>query len=202
MKHTPYRSARGYLCVCARRSARGGSLGHLPNEADRIAAADAENSERDSRAQRSNAKPGISFGQYWPRLTGSPQLKQANEWTGTCSRRTGWRMRTWNPGRFAWLGERDGSGGYRKPRAASADDRGGRMVAKPRRAVRGPVVYFDAKKKEEFAKFHGKLKGAIVIYQEHRACRRAKERTVADSAADAGASAGVWRAACAFTVRC
>src|SRR5258708_39472139 len=33
-------------------------------------------------------------------------------------------------------------------------------------AVRGPVVYFDAKKKGEFAKFHGKLKGAIVIYQE------------------------------------
>ena len=27
-------------------------------------------------------------------------------------------------------------------------------------------MYFDAKKKEEFAKFHGKLKGAIVIYQE------------------------------------
>ncbi len=33
-------------------------------------------------------------------------------------------------------------------------------------AVRGPVVYFDAKTKEEFGKFRGKLKGAIVIYQE------------------------------------
>jgi Zn-dependent M28 family amino/carboxypeptidase len=32
--------------------------------------------------------------------------------------------------------------------------------------VRGPVVYFDAKTKEDFDKFRGKLKGAIVIYQE------------------------------------
>jgi Zn-dependent M28 family amino/carboxypeptidase len=32
--------------------------------------------------------------------------------------------------------------------------------------VRGPVVYFDAKTKEEFGRFRGKLKGAIVIYQE------------------------------------
>lgn len=33
-------------------------------------------------------------------------------------------------------------------------------------AVHGTVVYFDAKDKKDFAKFHGKLKGAIVIYQE------------------------------------
>src|SRR5260370_148873 len=33
-------------------------------------------------------------------------------------------------------------------------------------AITGPVVYFDAKEKKDFAKFHGKLKGAIVIYQE------------------------------------
>src|SRR5208283_1714953 len=34
--------------------------------------------------------------------------------------------------------------------------------------VHGPVVYFDAKKPEDFAKFKGKLKGAIVIMQEPR----------------------------------
>src|SRR5260370_22419569 len=33
-------------------------------------------------------------------------------------------------------------------------------------AITGPVVYFDAKEKKDFAKFHGKLKSAIVIYQE------------------------------------
>src|SRR6266850_220743 len=33
-------------------------------------------------------------------------------------------------------------------------------------AITGAVVYFDAKEKKDFAKFHGKLKGAIVIYQE------------------------------------
>ena len=32
--------------------------------------------------------------------------------------------------------------------------------------VHGPVVYFDAKEKRDFEKFRGKLKGAIVIYQE------------------------------------
>ncbi len=32
--------------------------------------------------------------------------------------------------------------------------------------MRGPLVYFDAKTKEDFEKFRGKLKGAIVIYQE------------------------------------
>src|SRR5260370_10814491 len=33
-------------------------------------------------------------------------------------------------------------------------------------AITGPVVYFDAKEKKDFGKFQGKLKGAIVIYQE------------------------------------
>jgi carboxypeptidase Q len=33
-------------------------------------------------------------------------------------------------------------------------------------AVHGTVVYFDAKEKKDFAKFRGKLKGAIVVYQE------------------------------------
>src|SRR5260370_42463007 len=32
--------------------------------------------------------------------------------------------------------------------------------------LRGPVVCFGAKTKEDFEKFRGKLKGAIVIYQE------------------------------------
>jgi len=32
--------------------------------------------------------------------------------------------------------------------------------------LRGPVVYFEAKTKGDFEKFRGKLKGAIVIYQE------------------------------------
>src|SRR6516164_5941159 len=40
--------------------------------------------------------------------------------------------------------------------------------------VRGPVVYFDAKKPEDFAKFHGKLKGALIIQQEPRSLSPAK----------------------------
>jgi Zn-dependent M28 family amino/carboxypeptidase len=34
--------------------------------------------------------------------------------------------------------------------------------------VHGPVVYFDAKKPEDYEKYKGKLKGAIVIFQEPR----------------------------------
>ena len=49
---------------------------------------------------------------------------------------------------------------------ASADHSGSGMVAETPGVIRGPVVYFDAKKKEEFEKFRGKLKGAVVIYQE------------------------------------
>src|SRR5260370_14150547 len=35
-----------------------------------------------------------------------------------------------------------------------------------RGGIRGPVGYLDAKEKKDFGKFQGKLKGAIVIYQE------------------------------------
>src|SRR5258707_2874902 len=33
-------------------------------------------------------------------------------------------------------------------------------------AVTGPVVYFYAKEKKDFARFHGRLHGAMVSYQE------------------------------------
>ena len=64
--------------------------------------------------------------------------------------------------------------------------------------VRGPVVYFDAKKKEEFEKFRGKLKGAVVIYQEPESLSPPKPedsrsevvRADAGAAADEGRTAG------------
>jgi len=101
------------------------------------------------------------------RLTGSPQLKQASDWTRDMFQKYGltnahlepWRIaRSWTrgPARASIL-----SPAVHPLTIAAA----GWSPSTPG-AVQGPVVYFDAKTKEEFAKFHGKLKGAIVIYQE------------------------------------
>src|SRR6266853_2826754 len=101
------------------------------------------------------------------RLTGSPQLKQANDWTREMFAKygamdahlEGWTMeRSWTRGRAS---ARILSPAEQPLTIAAA----GWSPSTPG-AVTGEVVYFDAKEKKDFAKFHGKLKGAIVIYQE------------------------------------
>ena len=101
------------------------------------------------------------------RLTGSPQLKQANEWTAEMFRKYGLTNVHLEPWTIAHAWTR-GTAHARivKPAehpltiaaAGWSPGTGGTLHA--------PVVYFDAKKKAEFEKFRGKLKGAIVIYQE------------------------------------
>jgi carboxypeptidase Q len=102
-----------------------------------------------------------------PRLTGSPQLKQANDWTAETLRRYGlvnvhleaWPIaHSWTRGTASARIVAPVSHPLTIASAGWAPGTGG--------AVRGPVVYFDAKNKEEFSKFKGKLKGAVVIYQE------------------------------------
>jgi carboxypeptidase Q len=101
------------------------------------------------------------------RLTGSPQLKQANEWTRDMFQKYGLTNAHLEP----WTIARYWTRGAAHARIVSPAEHpltiaaAGWSPSTPG-AVQGPVVYFDAKKKEEFAKFHGKLKGAIVIYQE------------------------------------
>src|SRR3984893_5781363 len=101
------------------------------------------------------------------RLTGSPQLKQANDWTAEMFRKDGLTNVQLEPWTIAHSWTR-GTAHARilKPAehpltiaaAGWSPGTGGMLHA--------PVVYFDAKKKTEFEKFRGKLKGAIVIYQE------------------------------------
>jgi carboxypeptidase Q len=101
------------------------------------------------------------------RLTGSPQLKQANEWAAEMFRKYGLTNVHLEPWTIAHSWTR-GTAHARilKPAehpltiaaAGWSPGTGGTLHA--------PVVYFDAKKKEEFEKFRGKLKGAVVIYQE------------------------------------
>ena len=102
-----------------------------------------------------------------PRLTGSPQLKQANDWTAEMFRKYGLTNVQLEPWTIAHSWTRGTAHAHIvKPAehpltiaaAGWSPGTGGTLHA--------PVVYFDAKKKTEFEKFRGKLKGAIVIYQE------------------------------------
>jgi carboxypeptidase Q len=101
------------------------------------------------------------------RLTGSPQLKQANEWTRDMFRKYGLSNAHLEP----WTIARSWTRGTARARIVSPAEHpliiaaAGWSPSTPG-TIQGPVVYFDAKKKEEFAKFHGKLKSAVVIYQE------------------------------------
>jgi len=102
-----------------------------------------------------------------PRLTGSPQLKQANDWTRDMFAKYGLTNAHLEP----WTMERSWTRGRASARIVSPTEHpltiasAGWSPSTPG-AIAGPVVYFDAKEKKDFAKFHGKLKGAIVIYQE------------------------------------
>src|SRR5216684_6080 len=101
------------------------------------------------------------------RLTGSPQLKQANDWTAAKFREYGLSDVHLEP----WTIAHSWTRGTARARIVSPVEHPLTIAAAgwspgTSGALRGPVVYFDAKTKDDFGKFHGKLKGAIVIYQE------------------------------------
>ncbi len=100
-----------------------------------------------------------------PRLTGSPNLKRANEWT--CQTLNKWglanaHLEAWGPFGKGWTLKRFSAQVIEPqcipliafPKAWSSSTEG---------ALAAPVVYFDAKTEADFAKFKGKVKGAIVL---------------------------------------
>jgi Zn-dependent M28 family amino/carboxypeptidase len=102
-----------------------------------------------------------------PRLTGSPQLKAANEWTAEMFRKYGLS----NVHQEPWTIEHAWTRGTAEARIVAPAQLPLTIASAgwspgTKGKVRGPVVYFDAKTQADFAKFRGKLKGAIVIYQE------------------------------------
>ena len=101
------------------------------------------------------------------RLTGSPQLKQANEWTAEMFRKYGLTNVHLEPWTIAHSWTR-GTAHARivKPAEHPLTIAAAGWSPSTPGVLHAPVVYFDAKKKEEFEKFRGKLKGAVVIYQE------------------------------------
>lgn len=105
-----------------------------------------------------------------PRLTGSPQLKRANEWTR--DQMTKWGMQNakleaWGPFGRGWtLKDFDAeiTAPYdipliAYPKAWSPSTKG---------AVTADVVYFDAKTDADLEKFKGQLRGKIVLVSEMR----------------------------------
>jgi len=103
------------------------------------------------------------------RLTGTPQLKQANDWTVEMFRKYGLtnvHLEAYSIA-HAWVR------GTAKARIVAPTEHpltiaSAAWAPNTKGTVHGPVVYFDAKKPEEFAKFKRKLRGAIVITQEPR----------------------------------
>jgi carboxypeptidase Q len=154
-------------CAMVLLGVRHGSARPSPDDKSTFAAADAQilsEIREHSQAMENLEYLSDNIGQ---RLTGSPQLKQASEWTRDKFTQYGVPNAHLEP----WTIARSWTRGTASARIVSPAEHpltiaaAGWSPSTPG-AVQGPVVYFDAKKKEEFAKFHGKLQGAIVIYQE------------------------------------
>jgi carboxypeptidase Q len=159
------------VCVAALVLAgvRVGSANPAPptDDTDAFAAADAQilGEIRD----HSQAMDNLEYlsDEIGPRLTGSPQLKQANDWTAAKFREYGLT----NVKLESWTIAHSWTRGTARARIVSPAEHPLTIASAgwapgTNGAVRGPLVYFDAKTKEEFGKFRGKLKGAIVVYQE------------------------------------
>src|SRR5215471_7736987 len=111
-----------------------------------------------------------------PRLTGSPRLKQANDWTAEMFKKYGLT----NVHLEAYTIPHAWTRGRAEARIISPTEHPLTIVSSAwapntHGKVRGPVVYFDAKTPDDYAKFHGKLRGAIVIYQKPRPLSPPKE---------------------------
>jgi carboxypeptidase Q len=100
-----------------------------------------------------------------PRLTGSPNMKHANEWTR--DRLAAWglknaRLEPWGPFGRGWSLKRF-SAQVVEPQCIP-------IIAYPKAwspgiegTLKAPLVYFDATSEADFARFKGKIKGAIVL---------------------------------------
>src|SRR5271165_5962363 len=102
-----------------------------------------------------------------PRLTGSPQLKQANDWTAEMFRKYGLSNVHLEPWTIAHSWTRGtASARILLPAEHPLTIASAGWSPSTLGTVRGPVAYVEAKTKEDLEQFRGKLKGAIVIYQE------------------------------------
>src|ERR1700686_1022823 len=156
-----------FAAVLALTVVRAGSARTAGDEASAFAAEDAQilSEIRDHSQGMENLE--YLSDEIGPRLTGSPQLKQANDWTAAKFREYGLTNVHLEP----WTIAHSWTRGTAQARIVSPAGHpltiaSAGWAPRPNGGLGGPVVYFDAKTKEDFEKFRGKLKGAIVIYQE------------------------------------
>ena len=155
------------VLVCGVALAVRAGFARAPEEKASFAAADAQilNEIR----EHSEAATNLEYlsDNIGARLTGSPQLKRANEWTRDQFAKYGLQ----NAHLEGWSIARTWTRGTARARIVSPAEHSLTIAAagwspSTPGTIQGPVVYFDAKEKKDFSKFNGKLKGAIVIYQE------------------------------------
>jgi hypothetical protein len=100
-----------------------------------------------------------------PRVTGSPQMKQANDWTADKLRSMGFTnvvVEPWGDFGKGWE-EVSYSGRVVTPYAQPLDARPVAWTGSTKGTIRGPAVILQADSVEDLAKYKGKLKGAIVL---------------------------------------
>lgn len=108
-----------------------------------------------------------------PRLTGSPNMKRANEWTRDTMTKWGLQnahLESWGPFGRGWA--------VKKYSATVIDPQFISVISYPRAwspatkgVVTGEVVFLDAKTPEELAKYKGQLRGKIVLLSGERALK-------------------------------
>jgi hypothetical protein len=145
-----------------------------PSEAAKQAAAAVEKI-KDEGLNRSQVMATLSYltDVIGPRLTGSPQMKRANEWTRDKLKEWGCEcahLESWGPFGRGWS-LRSFSVQVVEPQCIP-------LIAYPKAwspgtegAVTGDVVLFDARNVEDLEKYKGKLKNAIVLLGGERPVR-------------------------------
>ncbi len=122
---------------------------------------------RDEGLNRSQVMETLSYlvDVIGPRLTNSPGMKRANEWTRDTMTKWGLKnakLESWGPFGRGWTLKQFSASVHSPeyfpviayPKAWSPSTKG---------AVTGDVVLFDAKTEEDLAKYKGKLRGKIVL---------------------------------------
>ena len=122
---------------------------------------------RDEGMNRSQVMQTLSYltDVIGPRLTASPQMKRANEWTRDTLAKWGLQnahLESWGPFGCGWS--------LKRFSAQVVEPQGFPVIAYPKAwspgtngRIAAEVIYFDAKDEADLARFKGKLKGKIVL---------------------------------------
>src|SRR5271169_4995508 len=105
-----------------------------------------------------------------PRLTGSPNLKRANEWTRdqlTAMGCANAHLEDWGEFGMGWQ-QLNTWVRMSSPDTAVFIAQAAPWSASTNGAIEGPVVWIDAKKAEDLDKYKGKLAGKVVLFGEMR----------------------------------